>query len=193
MEGMPRRVYTYPPGLGWETLNLVASTGVVFMSVAVLLFVANVVMTLMTSSRSAAPNPWDAGSLEWATSSPPPAANFHPLLTVGSTNPLWEDPPQPVIVGVRADQRQVLVTQLLDATPDHLYLSPQPTIWPFAAAVATTAMFVGSIFTPWAVVWGSVPMAITFIGWFWPKQSQETPEERVPELPRQRFTSESAA
>ena len=51
--------------------------------------------------------------------------------------------------------------------------SPEPSIWPFMAAIAATILFVGSMFTPWALVWGSVPLAVTLIGWFWPKPSTE--------------------
>ena len=45
---------------------------------------------------------------------------------------------------------------------------PMPTPWPFLAAVATTVLFVASIFTPWAVVWGSIPVAVALVAWFWP-------------------------
>jgi len=65
----------------------------------------------------------------------------------------------------------VLVTHLLDASPDHRYASPEPSIWPLLAALATTAMFIGSIFTPWAVLIGAIPMFVTFTGWFWPKST----------------------
>jgi cytochrome c oxidase subunit I+III len=51
--------------------------------------------------------------------------------------------------------------------------SPEPSIWPLLAALATTGLFVGSIFTPWAVVWGTGPLAVTLIGWFWPKSRHE--------------------
>jgi cytochrome c oxidase subunit I+III len=64
--------------------------------------------------------------------------------------------------------REVLVTKPMDAEPDHRTEFPYPTIWPFLAALATTVLFIGSIFTPWALVWGTPPLAITMIGWFWP-------------------------
>jgi cytochrome c oxidase subunit I+III len=49
---------------------------------------------------------------------------------------------------------------------------PTPPIWPFASAVATTILFIGSIYTPWAVVWASLPVAVTMIGWFWPNRGE---------------------
>jgi cytochrome c oxidase subunit 1 len=66
----------------------------------------------------------------------------------------------------------VLLTTVLDAEPDNRTVFPQPTIWPFASAVATTALFVGSIFTPWAVVWMLLPVTIALIGWFWPDRKE---------------------
>ena len=64
------------------------------------------------------------------------------------------------------------MTSLLDARPQHRMVFPTPTIWPLVAALATTLLFVGSIFTPWAVVWGSIPVAITLIAWFWPTNEE---------------------
>ena len=62
----------------------------------------------------------------------------------------------------------VLTTRTLDAEPDAKDEFPAPSIWPFLAAVATTIAFVGSIFTPWGITYGMIPVAITMIGWFWP-------------------------
>jgi cytochrome c oxidase subunit 1 len=103
---------------------------------------------------------------------------------VAGRDTLWTQPPdQSVVVGLRSDVRQVLVTKALDAEPDHKSEFPEPTIWPLLAALATTALFIGTIFTPWAVVWGSIPVAITLTGWFWPKrrQAEEHPPEEVKE------------
>jgi hypothetical protein len=62
---------------------------------------------------------------------------------------------------------------VLDAEPDHRSVFPEPSIWPLLTALATTALFVGSIFTPWAVVAGAVPVFIAMVGWFWPKTPGE--------------------
>jgi cytochrome c oxidase subunit 1 len=64
----------------------------------------------------------------------------------------------------------VLITSVADAGLDHRLWLPRSTVWPFLAAVATTILFVGSIFTPWAVVWAAVPVAIATTAWFWPKR-----------------------
>jgi cytochrome c oxidase subunit 1 len=94
--------------------------------------------------------------------------------TVAGRDPLWENAPdQPVVVGLRSDIREALVTHVLDAEPDHRLEFPKPSIWPFLTALATTALFIGSIFTPWAVVWFAFPVFITMVGWFWPKSPVE--------------------
>jgi cytochrome c oxidase subunit 1 len=60
-----------------------------------------------------------------------------------------------------------------EARPELRESSPTPTIWPLWAAIAVGGTFLGSIFTPWAVVWGALPIAITLIGWFWPSDEPE--------------------
>jgi len=62
---------------------------------------------------------------------------------------------------------------VLDAEPDHRIEFPSPSIWPLLTALATTGLFIGSIFTPWAVVYGAVPVFATMVGWFWPKSKDE--------------------
>ncbi len=173
MHGMPRRIYTYPAAMGWGSLNLLASCGAVLMAGAVVLFLIDVARAL-TAGAEAGDNPWDAGTLEWATASPPPNSNFLDLPTVAGREPLWDNPPnQPVVVGLREDARDVLVTHVLDAEPDHRLLLPKPSIWPFLAGIATTILFIWSIFTPWGVVYGAVPLFVTLVGWFWPKSADE--------------------
>ncbi|HEY7211991.1 MAG TPA: cytochrome c oxidase subunit I [Bryobacteraceae bacterium] len=87
--GMPRRIYTYMPGRGWESWNLVASIGVIFQIAGILCFVWNV---LRSAKRGevAGDDPWDGWTLEWATSSPPPEYNFEKLPVVRSSRPLWD-------------------------------------------------------------------------------------------------------
>jgi cytochrome c oxidase subunit 1 len=182
LHGMPRRIYTYGPETGWASLNALASAGALVLTLGVLLFLVNAVRSLRSGTVAGA-NPWGAATLEWATDSPPPIYNFHPLLTVSNRDPLWRDfEQQPRVFGVAAHKRQMLVTHVNDAAPDHLSSNPKPSAWPFWAALATTGLFIGSIFTPWAIPIGSVPVTATLIGWFWPKKD-ELPlpsEERRP-------------
>jgi cytochrome c oxidase subunit 1 len=174
LHGMPRRVWTYQSGMGWDALNLTATVGAYTLAIGILLTLVNAVRSAKVGV-AAPPNPWGAGTLEWATSSPPPTCNFYAVPVVYGRDPVWQPAPEgsPAIVsGLAADAREQLVTTVLDARPDHRSLFPDPSPWPFVSALGTTALFIGSIFTPWAIVWGSVLVAIPLVGWFWPSRGQ---------------------
>jgi cytochrome c oxidase subunit I+III len=172
LDGMPRRVYTYPEGSGWEALNLLSTAGALVIAISMLVFAANVIVTWRRGAR-APENPWKASGLEWWTRSPPPAHNFERIPVVDSRTPLWDAQfPGATVQGLPDDVRSVLVTHVHDATPDHINIMPSPSIWPLLAAIATTLLFIGTVFNPWALVWGSIPVAMTLIGWFWPKADE---------------------
>ena len=171
--GMPRRVYTYPSDIGWNILNLISSIGAFVFASALLLFMANAIVSYRKGLLSGS-NPWDASSLEWAVPSPPPAYNFAHIPVVEGRTPLWDaGGALPVVTGLRVEDRELLLTTAIDAEPDLREPSPLPTIWPLLSAIALTALFIGSIFNPWAIVWGAIPLAIGLIVWFWPKGPPE--------------------
>jgi cytochrome c oxidase subunit I len=87
--GMPRRIYTYAPDRGWESMNMLATIGVAFQMAGILCFVWNVISSLIRGPR-AGDDPWDAWTLEWTTSSPPPEYNFEKIPVVHSSRPLWD-------------------------------------------------------------------------------------------------------
>ena len=87
--GMPRRIFTYDPGRGWETLNLIGSVGAIFQAVGVLCLVINILRSLR-HGKVAGNDPWDAWTLEWTTTSPPPVYNFESAPVVRSRRPLWD-------------------------------------------------------------------------------------------------------
>jgi cytochrome c oxidase subunit I+III len=175
LQGMPRRIYTYGADLGWGGMNALATVGAVTIAASVVVFGVNFWRSRARGAL-AGPNPWGASSLEWACDSPPPAANFVLPPVVHGRDPLWEPPLEPrAVAGLATRQREVLVTTVLDAQPDSRVVFPKPTPWPFIAAVLTSMLFVGSIFTPWAVVWASLPVGIALTAWFWPRR-RETEE-----------------
>jgi cytochrome c oxidase subunit 1 len=89
LRGMPRRVATYGAGEGWSFLNLLSSIGAYVLGIAILPFLWNVWRT-WRSGEPVGANPWDAGTLEWATTSPPPEHNFDSLPPIRSERPVWD-------------------------------------------------------------------------------------------------------
>jgi cytochrome c oxidase subunit 1 len=87
--GMPRRIYTFHAGRGWELWNGLASLGALFQVAALAIFAWNLARALRCGTR-AGPDPWDAWTLEWSTASPPPVYNFATLPEVASRRPLWD-------------------------------------------------------------------------------------------------------
>jgi cytochrome c oxidase subunit 1 len=87
--GMPRRIYTYEPGRGWDIWNLLVTIGVAFQAAGILVFAGNLVWSYF-KGKSAGSDPWDAWTLEWSTTSPPPAYNFASIPTVRSRRPVWD-------------------------------------------------------------------------------------------------------
>jgi cytochrome c oxidase subunit 1 len=125
--GMPRRIYTYAPGLGLDTFNLISTVGALVTGVAMLVFV----YTVLASRRQAAAgkNPWGAATLEWAIASPPPVYNFSVLPTVKSRLPLWTE---------RG------VSEIPDLPPGPIHVPPG-SIRPLLAAVGILIMGVGAL------------------------------------------------
>ncbi len=87
--GMPRRIYTYEPGRGWDTWNLIVTIGVFFQAAGILVFLGNLLWSYFRG-KAAGSDPWDAWTLEWSTNSPPPTYNFYTTPIVQSRRPLWD-------------------------------------------------------------------------------------------------------
>ena len=87
--GMPRRIYTYEPGRGWDVWNLIVTIGVFFQALGTVIFVTNLLWSYF-KGKAAGSDPWDAWTLEWSTLSPPPAYNFASIPVVKSRRPLWD-------------------------------------------------------------------------------------------------------
>ena len=173
LEGMPRRIYTYQPEMPWAGMNMFVSFSSLILSLGFLVFFIDVIRSAR-SGQIAGENPWNASTLEWATSSPPPCFNFRRIPVVDTCDPLWSQPDELAVAGgLRTDRRELIVSSVVEAQPEASESSPRNSIWPLLAALATTVMLIWSIFSPWAVIWGSIPIGITLTGWFWPKQTPE--------------------
>ena len=176
--GMPRRVYTYPGGLGFGGYNLVISIGAFIFAIGVLLLLVNVARSLR-SGAAAGPNPWDAPTLEWSVPSPPPPYNFVSIPIIASRHPLWEDrlneTDERSILGsdVLLDEgKETLAVTALDAEPDAIMTMPGDSLLPVILALGMSVVFGGMLVVNWwAVSVGAVGVAITLLAWFTPRVS----------------------
>ena len=183
IRGMPRRVYTYPSGMGWDWLNMMETVGAGVFAIGVLLFVINVFWSRRRGAI-AGPNPWNASSLEWATTSPPPEYNFEILPVVHSRDPLWSTAPgdvtpdathsdAPVVepyYRVLDDGKQTIGTSPLDGIPNEILDMPEDSLWPLWVSLALAALFAALLVAQPAFVIVSAALVLVGIGgWLWPQ------------------------
>jgi cytochrome c oxidase subunit I len=174
--GQPRRTYTYPEGMGWEMVNLLATVGAFIIALSIAIFLWNVVKTQM-SGPIAPPDPWDARTLEWAIPSPTPKYNFAEVPVVHTRDEWWhrkyeedhEGRPVPVPAGAAQDP---IAEEEVDV---HL---PDPSYWPLVFAVGILVFSYGLTFLRpdgavggWSaggiggMVLGGIIMLFGFYGW----------------------------
>jgi cytochrome c oxidase subunit I+III len=181
--GMPRRIYTYPAGIGLDAPNLIASIGAAILALGVLAFMANVAR----SRRHGAPagnDPWRADTLEWATTSPPPSYNFAVIPSVAGRAPLWthaEHAPvvpghaepahddERIVVELRADRRETQITTFDTAEIEARNIVAGPSIWPFLAAISAAIGILGIAYSVWLLPVGAALGFITIAAWHWPE------------------------
>ncbi|EKS9797953.1 MULTISPECIES: cytochrome c oxidase subunit I [Burkholderia] len=186
--GMPRRIYTYPPGMGWDTSNLLTTIGSFIFGIGIVMFVVNALVSARRGARAGA-NPWRAAGLEWSVASPAPVYNFAVLPLVASRHPLWETRDDArrtsVRVGYRlADGREALAVTPLAATPDAILKMPDDTCLPFVLALLATAVFAAMLVRSPALVGAAVAgCAIATAAWLWPRRTlwqRDEPPRREP-------------
>jgi cytochrome c oxidase subunit 1/cytochrome c oxidase subunit I+III len=182
--GMPRRIYTYPGGMGWETTNLIVTVGALLFALGVLLFIVNVVWSLRRGAE-APENPWGAATLEWATGSPPPPYNFPVIPMVASRHPLWEDrlgepgARTKVETGFLLDRgRETIATSALDGEPNLILEMPGDSVAPFCLAAGLSVLFVSALAQAlWGGLLGLVICVVALIAWFWPRRGHSNMPE----------------
>jgi cytochrome c oxidase subunit I+III len=175
--GMPRRVFTYEAGLGWDVYNMIATIGSYLLGIAVLAFLVNVIVSLRSGEQAPA-NPWGGATLEWATPSPPPPYNFVTIPAIHGADPLWYQPELPEAVqrtgpagSETAEHHQTLGTSVLDAQAETVLPMPEDSIWPLALALSIAVIFVSLLVREWAVAaLGAALVYACAIGWLWPKK-----------------------
>jgi cytochrome c oxidase subunit I len=175
--GMPRRIYTYADGLGWDTLNMITSVGSFVFALGVLLFFINVFKSIRAGAPAGA-NPWDAPTLEWSIPSPPPPYNFAVIPTVASRHPLWEarlgdeKVLSSIDRGMLLDKgKETISTSALDAEPDMILEMPEDSFAPLLLTVGVSVLFVGMLLKMWAVIWVAVALTtLALLFWMWPRR-----------------------
>jgi cytochrome c oxidase subunit I len=176
--GMPRRIYTYPAGMGWSTLNLITTIGSFVFAFGILLFFINLLKSLR-SGPEAGPNPWGAPTLEWSIPSPPPPYNFAVIPTIASRHPLWEDAldeseaRSTLDCGMTLDKgRETIATTAIDAEPERILEMPEDTPAPLLLAIGLAVLFTGMLLKLWIVTGiGLVGCTAALLLWMWPRKS----------------------
>ena len=186
--GMPRRVYTYPEGLGWDTYNLISTIGVFVIVAGVGVFIANLIYSHFRG-EPAGHNPWGGDTLEWALPSPPLQHSWSVPPIVRSRHPLWDQ--KALYAGESDDEglvhglgewplnwRAALITSVADGEPEEVFKVRGPSIWPFITAIGAVAIFAAELLKlRWGAFVGIGIVAIGAIGWNWPEEVAMTEEE----------------
>jgi cytochrome c oxidase subunit I+III len=173
--GMPRRVFAYQAGLGWDLPNLISSIGGFVLAFGFALALIDLAVQWRFSPHSPR-NPWKAGTLEWGMATPVPAYNVASLPEVIDREPLRDDPELPARLAAgegylgrrRDDQRETLGVDAIGGAPDQLILLPGPSYAPLVTALAAAGFFVsfllsyyvGAAFFAAATLWA-------VLDWLW--------------------------
>jgi cytochrome c oxidase subunit 1 len=153
LHGMPRRVYTYPEGLGFELMNQIETVGSFILGVAFLVFLYNIFQT-WRKPRNAVADPWNGATLEWTIPSPPQEFNFAEIPTVHGRDAVWE----------LKRQRGGTLPEPARVSGAGIHM-PNPSYWPLVTAAGVLAVFVSLMVLGHTGVWGVVAaVALLFLG-----------------------------
>lgn len=169
--GMPRRIYTYAPGLGLEPMNELMTFGAFLLGVGILISIVNLLVS-MRSGEIAGRNPWNADGLEWDTESPPEPYEVVHIPTVVTRHPLWDvhdEQEDPEGVRILDDARLTLTTTLLDAGPLSVATMPSETLVPLVMSVVLFVFFLALVFQQmWVVLAALIGTFLLGCVWLWP-------------------------
>ena len=175
VEGMPRRIYTYPRGLGWGYLNQIITVGAFIVGVGILITIVNFFWS-KKHGRIAGNNPWNADSLEWSTDSPPAPYGLVHIPTITSRHPLWdehEEEADPEGERILDEGRLTMITTPLDAQPVAIARIAKDTIKPLLAALGLFVICGALAFRMMWVVWPTVVYMLVVLG-LWLRPNPET-------------------
>jgi len=184
-EGQPRRTYTYPKGMGWDTLNLLSTIGAFIIAVSVLTYLVNVIYTTKRGPI-ASRDPWDARTLEWSTPSPPPEYNFLHTPIVTHRDEWWhrkyteDDEGRLVRLPAGAAVAMDEPADEPDADAHGIHM-PSPSYWPMVFALALPTLGYGFVFKNWWILAAGATLGLFAIS----ALAIEPPTEPEPE-PAQR-------
>jgi cytochrome c oxidase subunit I+III len=197
--GMPRRVYTYPSGMGLEIYNLLSTVGAFVFATGILLSVVNFLISLRRGAP-AGNNPWDADTLEWSVTSPPPNAQYARLPVVRDRHPLWDEqwrqermrPEETPAMDQEAREdvaqmdhwptrwRGALVVSANEGRPLAVVHMPRRAMSPFICSVGLVTLFAGLIVDYLPVIGTGIAVVVAgMIGWFWPQATERAAMEEV--------------
>ena len=187
--GMPRRVYTYGAGLGWETYNLISTIGVLFFIVpGIAVFVWNVIRSYRRGEPAVA-NPWGGDTLEWAVPSPPAEHGWSVLPIVRSRHPLWDQDElhrgderlERFVHGLSEwplRWRAAVIVGTADGRPQEVFRVADPSIWPLMAAFGVLLIFISELVKiRLGIAIGALGIVAAVIVWNWPQEPPMSVED----------------
>lgn len=174
--GMPRRIFTYQEGLGYDGLNMVVTIGAFVLGIGILLTMLNIARSLHGGEKAGA-NPWNSDGLEWSISSPPQSYAYAHIPVVASRHPLWDDADEfydPDNERTLEHGRLTPVTTWLEATPVGIATIPEDSLLPLGASCLLFAFFVSFVFQHlWIAVLMLVLILVCACVWMWPRTEKE--------------------
>jgi cytochrome c oxidase subunit 1/cytochrome c oxidase subunit I+III len=179
--GMPRRVYTYPEGMGWSSYNLAETIGGYLTAAGILVLFINLVVSYRRGEE-AGPDPWHAATLEWTTSSPPPEYNYAVIPVVHSAYPNWDDDDreedrQALAAGERTLEQghQTPVTSPVEGDWIETAQMPHSSPWPVLVALAVTLLAVTLLIGQFIAAGASLGLVLlTLFAWHWHEPEEES-------------------
>lgn len=196
--GMPRRVYTYEAGLGWDWLNLLSSIGGFIMAAGVALVLLDLLLHYRFG-RKASRNPWHADTLEWAMDQPPAPYNFVSLPRIETRHPLWDDPElgerlragEGSLASIEHGHRVTWGTDAVTGETREICHLPTNSWWPLLAAGALALLCI-SLLVGWYLLAlaSAVLAALPLLRWSWENGGHPGAAPLTPE-PQGEFSLES--